>query len=113
MMGFDRRLVEHFDWILFCLTVGVLCLGLLGLYSATYEESSPASPRFIRQLVWVAVGLCGMGIAFAIDYRRLEQWAYLLYGVALCLLISVPLIGSSGGGCAPLDQCWYVFSPAG
>ena len=39
-----------------------------------------------------------MGLAFAIDYRRLEQWAYLLYGATLCLLILVPLIGSFGGG---------------
>ena len=57
MMGFDRRLVEHFDWLLFCLTVGLLGLGLLGLYSATYDGSPQASPQFIRQLIWAAVGL--------------------------------------------------------
>lgn len=98
MVGFDRRLVEHFDWLLFCLTVGLLGLGLLGLYSATYDGSPQANPQFIRQLIWAAVGFCGMGLAFAIDYRRLEQWAYILYGAMLGLLILVPLIGSFGGG---------------
>ena len=98
MMGFDRRLVEHFDWLLFCLTLLLLGVGLLGIYSATYDGSPQASPWVVRQTIWVCVGLSGMAIAFAIDYRRLEQWAHILYGAGLCLLILVPLIGSFGGG---------------
>ena len=98
MIGFDRRLVENFDWLLFCLTLSLLCVGLFGIYSATYEGEQEMSPWVVRQLIWVAVGFGGMGLAFAVDYRRLEQWAPILYGAALGLLILVPLIGSLGGG---------------
>ncbi len=97
-MGFDRRLIEHFDWVLFFLTAGLLSIGILGIYSATYEGAGYSSPWVTRQIVWVVVGLAGMALAFAIDYRHFEQWAYVVYGAALCLLFLVPLIGSFGGG---------------
>ena len=97
-MGFDGRLIEHFDWVLFFLTAGLLSVGVLGIYSATYEGAEYFSPWVTRQIVWVTFGLAGMAIAFSIDYRHFEQWAYVFYGVALCLLILVPLVGSVGGG---------------
>ena len=97
-MGFDRRLIQHFDWMLFFLTAGLVSIGVLGIYSATYEGAEYSGPWVTRQVVWVLVGLVGMALAFAIDYRHFEQWAYVFYVVALCLLILVPLVGSFGGG---------------
>ncbi len=97
-MGLDRRLIQHFDWMLFFLTAGLLSIGVLGIYSATYEGAEYSGPWVTRQVVWVLVGLVGMALAFSIDYRHFEQWAYVFYVVALCLLILVPLIGSFVGG---------------
>ena len=79
-MGFDRRLIEHFDWVLFFLTAGLLSIGILGIYSATYEGAGYSSPWVTRQIVWVVVGLAGMALAFAIDYRHFEQSSLQLYG---------------------------------
>lgn len=94
----DRRLIEHFDWLLVCLVLALLGVGLLGVYSATYPGTAHASPLAARQLAWAAVGVVGMGLAFAVDYRRLEQWAYLIYAAALLLLALVPVVGSMSGG---------------
>ena len=55
-------------------------------------------PWTIRQLSWAALGLLGMVVTFAVDYRRLERWAYPLYGFSLVLLLLVPVLGSFGGG---------------
>ena len=98
MVRFDRRLVEEFDWILFGLTLILLTIGLVGIYSATLDPSIGLSRWVTRQIIWVGVGFFAMGLGFAFDYRRLEQWAPLLYFLVLVLLLSVPLIGSSGGG---------------
>jgi len=70
------------------------------VYSATYEAGQHLSPWTIRQLSWAALGLLGMVVTFAIDYRRLERWAYPLYGFSLVLLLLVPVLGSFGGRAA-------------
>ena len=97
-MRFDRRLISHFDWTLLLLTLALLSIGVMAVYSATYEAGQHLSPWTIRQLSWAALGLLGMGVTFAIDYRRLERWAYPLYGFSLVLLLLVPVLGSFGGG---------------
>ncbi len=98
MVKFDRRLVEHFDWILFGLTLILLAIGLVGIYSATLDQSVGLSRWVTRQIIWVGIGFFVMGVGFAFDYRRLEQWAPFVYFLALALLMAVPVFGSSGGG---------------
>ena len=98
MPGFDRRLIEQFDWLLLGLSLALAGVGLLAVYSATYTGPDQPSPIVIRQLVWVGVGLGGMGVAFAVNYRSLERWAYVIYAAALVLLLLVPVLGSMSGG---------------
>jgi rod shape determining protein RodA len=95
---FDRRLLDHFDWILFALVLLLVGIGVIGVYSATYEGGVQLSSLAKRQLSWAGLGVMGMMIAFAIDYRRFERTAYLWYGITLVFLLLVPLFGSSGGG---------------
>ncbi len=95
---FDRRLLDHFDWVLFALVLLLVGIGVLGVYSATYEGGPYLSPLAKRQLSWAGLGFVGMMIAFAVDYRRFERSAYLWYGITLVFLLLVPILGSSGGG---------------
>lgn len=97
-MRFDRRLISHFDWVLFLLTLALLGVGVLAVYSATFEGDHQFSALVVRQLSWVAMGLVCMFVAFAVDYRRLDRWVYVLYGISIVLLILVPVLGSFGGG---------------
>lgn len=97
-MRFDRRLISHFDWVLLLLILALLGAGILAVYSATYEGNHGLSPLALRQMSWAALGLVCMFAAFAIDYRRLERWVYLPYGVSVLLLALVPVLGSYGGG---------------
>lgn len=98
MLKFDRRLISHFDWVLLLLTLLLLSAGVLAVYSATYETRQHLSPWATRQLSWAVLGLVAMFAAFAVDYRRLEKWVYLPYGLSLLLLLLVPVLGSFGGG---------------
>src|ERR687888_440718 len=54
-MRFDRRLVAHFDWLLLLLTLALLSIGVMGVYSATYVTGQRLSPWMIRQLSWAAL----------------------------------------------------------
>ena len=95
---FNRKLISHFDWTTLALCLILVGTGVLAVYSATYEEDRTLSLWVVRQLVWAGLGLIGLVIAFAVDYRRLEQWAPLLYLLGVILLLLVLEIGSVGGG---------------
>jgi rod shape determining protein RodA len=95
---FDRRLIAHFDWLLFLLVLVLLGIGVIAVYSATYEGGQQLSALAVRQLSWAGLGFVVMFIVFAIDYRRLEKWAYVFYGFSLIVLLLVPVFGVSGGG---------------
>ncbi len=98
MLRFDRRLISHLDWLLLLLILLLLGVGMMAVYSATYQSGHRLSPWATRQISWAVLGLIGMFAAFAIDYRRLENWAYIPYGLSLVLLVLVPVLGSFGGG---------------
>lgn len=95
---FDRRFLAHFDWFLLLLVLALLGIGIVGVYSATYAGGRHLSPLAIRQISWAGLGLAGMVIAFAVDYRQFERLGYLFYGLTLAFLLLVPILGSFGGG---------------
>ncbi|MGH7965122.1 MAG: rod shape-determining protein RodA [Candidatus Binatia bacterium] len=110
---FDRRLISHFDWTLLLLILMIVGIGVLTVYSATYERGQELSPWVLRQLSWVALGSIGMFAAFAIDYRRLEGGAYLVYGLSLILLVLVPVLGTFGGGARRwIDLGFFALQPS-
>lgn len=98
MLKIDRRLIIHFDWLLLVLVLVVVGCGVTTVVSATYTASRPVSGLVLRQLTWAGLGLLAMLAALSFDYRRLEGFAYLLYGGALLLLVLVPVLGAIGGG---------------
>lgn len=105
-MQIDRRLVSHFDWTLFFLTLTFVFIGVVTIYSANYnitEEHAGGLPS--RQLLWFGLGTLAMLIAVTFDYHYLDRLAYPFYGVMLCLLFLVLFVGSSGGG----SQRWINF----
>jgi rod shape determining protein RodA len=95
----DRRLVSHFDWTLFLITLVFVFIGVVTIYSANYnivEEHAGGLPT--RQLVWLGMGLIAMLTAVAFDYHYIDRLAYPFYAIMLLLLLMVLFIGHSGGG---------------
>ncbi|NQU43906.1 cell division protein FtsW [bacterium] len=63
---------------------------------ALQEDHQYHNPRYVtRQILWLALGLCGMFAAYSVDYRRLKDagpWL-LLVSLIMLLLVYVPGIG--------------------
>jgi rod shape determining protein RodA len=73
------------------LLVGMLAaLGLMTIYSARAD--------WVRQVLWVALGVAAYCAATAFDYRHLRRWAPVLYAGMLLLLVAVHLIGRTALG---------------
>lgn len=105
---FDKRLKTHFHWPLAWATIALAVVGLLNLYSATYDLTNGAtSPLFLSQLVWFAIGLTLGVITLFVDYRILIRLAYPLYGLSIILLVLVLFFGKEVAG----NRNWLMIGP--
>jgi rod shape determining protein RodA len=105
---FDRRLVQYFDWGLLGLVVLIGCIGLATLYSAvTAETPAPQTMIFYKQLVWFAVGMGAMMVAFLFNYKLLDRWSPAIYVICIILLIAVIFLGKYIGG----SRRWLILGP--
>jgi len=104
----DRRSLQHFDWVLAGLSVAVLGIGLLNLYSAASPGTETGLPAmFRRQLIALGVALLAMVTVIAIDYRRMERWAMPLYVATLVLLASTLILAPLTRG----NRSWLIYGP--
>jgi rod shape determining protein RodA len=95
----DRRLISHFDWTLFLLTLAFVAAGIITIYSANYDlAAGHAGGLPGRQLTWFGLGLIAMFVAMSFDYHYIDRLAYPFYGAMLLLLVLVMVVGHSGGG---------------
>ena len=100
-------LLRHVDFVLVVAIFALAAFGAVMVYSAT-RSFFPAEPAYYlkRQIAYAVVGVGVMVFCALFDYRRLEQWAYILYGAALVALVAVKGIGHSQNGA----QRWISFA---
>lgn len=96
----DRRSILNFDWILFLTVMAISLIGLVTVYSA-------AAPFCIKQMIWIAIGIIAFFFILSIDYRKIGNYSYTLYGLSIFLLVLVLFIGKSGIGA----QRWFSLGP--
>lgn len=77
---------------------GLMVLGGAFIYSATMaSESAAEAPLYnqtwFRQLVWYSAGITGGVIVCLVDYRTLSRWSFVIYWVAISLLVAVLVPG--------------------
>ncbi len=100
--GVVRQVAQHVDVVLALVTVAVAGLGVLMVYSATRAKLAAAGidPHYYlkKQGTYVALGIVVMVIVTLVDYRRLEEWSWVVYGLVLVGLVAVlsPLGQSNG-----------------
>jgi rod shape determining protein RodA len=100
-LSFLRKLILV-NWGLIALVLAIAAIGVAILYSAAGGAWSPWASR---QLARLAVGLVVMMAIAVVDIRLWLRQAYVIFGVALALLIVVDVVGRVGGGA----QRWIDF----
>ncbi len=85
----EETLTARFDWPLFIGAVLIALLGVVNLYSATSVYQGAIAERYISQLYWLSgAGVVG-AILCAFDYRHVERYGYLIYGIGVFALLLV------------------------
>lgn len=92
--------------------IAVTCLlatyGLLTLYSAGQTDVvTQAQGVWLRQLVWLAVGVVAAAVVFRFSFRLLEWLAPAAY-IATLLLLVVTLVVGTGQGTATGTRSWLA-----
>ncbi|MFN8060562.1 MAG: rod shape-determining protein RodA [Vicinamibacterales bacterium] len=106
---FERRLYHHLDWVLLGAVAVLTALGLLMIYSTTFDTfAGTVRPLFYKQLTAVGIGLVALLICVAVDYRTWAEYSLLLFGIIVAVLVYVLVFGDVGGGA----RRWISFGPA-
>lgn len=87
---------RDFDWTLLLATVVIAALGVLEVYSAT--RSTPWHDVYLRQVLWIGVGMGLLWIASTIDYHWLVQHAPTFYVLTVAGLVAVLIFGTVVNG---------------
>ena len=82
-------------------------LSLVILYSLNLNQANPDFFKFKRQLLSVGIGFVCLLIFLLIDYRFVEDYAYLFYFISLLLLILVLFFGTNLRG----TTGWFILGP--
>ena len=104
----DRRLYAHIDWWLVTAILTTSTIGLVMIYSTTYEPTTGrVGPQLSRQLVALGIGLVAMMCCLGVDYRLRAGRVTAIYVGLLAMLVYTALFGISRGG----GQRWIEVGP--
>ncbi len=92
-MTLRRGWSESFDWPLFVAVVTIALIGIVNLYGATSAMDNYLRDVYIQQIHWLTLGGAVAVLLAVIDYRYLERYGWVVYGVGLVLLVLVFLLG--------------------
>jgi cell division protein FtsW len=92
------------DLPLLGIVLTLLAIGLMMLFSASWDFSwhidKPISYIFLRQLVWLGLGLVTAGVLVFLDYHWVQKFAILILGGTILALIAVLVVSEVRHGAA-------------
>ena len=90
---FERRLYFHIDWALLLAVLALCAIGVVMIYSTTFDPTKGTSHLYVTQLYAIVIGLAAMVLALTFDYRTFTDKSHLIYIALLGLLLYVMFFG--------------------
>lgn len=102
---------ESIDYVLLILVLLLVVFGLVVLYSTSAYNGRVkfADPAYYlrKQFFATSIGLFSMYLVSCMDYRRLQNYAWIGYGIALMLSTAVLVVGREYNG----SKRWLALGP--
>lgn len=97
MNGIEQR--SRFDFTIFFMSIILWGIGIILVYSATtIHESGPLASLYKQQIIWVLMGIVIILVIISIPGKLFYNFAYILYGLSLLLLLFALVKGFSAKG---------------
>ena len=100
-------LKEYFDFKAFFLCLALVGMGLISVFSATYDAGAAAT--FDRQLIWAGGGFVFLLVMAFFPIKTLQRIAFPTYIAMLCMLLVVLVVGKTTSG----SKSWFGFAGLG
>lgn len=113
-----QRAREQFDWPLFLAIVTIAVMGVVNLYSATSPyiddpRRAGLADMYVQQVYWLVIGGLLGGLAAVVDYRTIERFAYVLFGIGVTTLVLVLMLASDIRGSSRwIEIGRFAFQPS-
>ncbi|MFY0687829.1 MAG: rod shape-determining protein RodA [Cyclobacteriaceae bacterium] len=103
-----ERLTRQIDWLTIFIYLTLVVLGWFNIYAADYDPELNQSMFSLsqssgKQLLWIGTAMVLIIIVLALDYRFYEQFSFIVYGVAIFLLVFVLFFGKEVAG----SRSWF------
>jgi rod shape determining protein RodA len=103
---------KKIDWLLLLPVALLVILGLVTLYTTNLNIENPDWLSLQKQLIFFALGLILLFIISFFDYRRLANYSWPIYLVAIILLAAVLVWGNTIRGTTGWFSFWgFNFQP--
>ncbi len=103
-----RKILENFNWSLWWVTLSLMTLGLVNLYSAlSFWGEGGVLTLFWYQLLWFVIGIFLMLFLVTMDYRLWDKLGTYFYIFVLILLLLVLFVGKVVSG----HRSWLGVGP--
>lgn len=106
------------EWTLIWAALGLMCVGVAFIYSATsVSETSSLLPwyrqRYVSQILYYCVGLTVGTCLCLIDYHILARWSLVGYWLTIICLVAVIFVGKKVYGARRwIDLGFFQFQPS-
>lgn len=97
--------LASFDWLLFGAVFLLICFGLSELYSIAISSENPNFVNFKKQIIFAVIGFGLLFVFSFIDYRRWQDFSYVIYAAVTVLLVAVLFFGRTVSG----TTGWFSF----
>jgi rod shape determining protein RodA len=107
----DTRQLREFDLTFFFAMLALVGVGVLMIYSATFQTDS--ANLYVRQLEWFVIGVVVFFVVLQIDYHSLTDSSLIFYLFSLGLLVAVLFYGKRISGAKSWFSLGYLnFQPS-
>jgi rod shape determining protein RodA len=98
----ELRHFRNYDFVLLAAALGLVCVGLLVLYSASFAQTDSATKTLGdtvgKQILFAVLGISASLVLARFDYRLLKAYWFPLYLLSLLSLMVVLIIGTEISG---------------
>jgi rod shape determining protein RodA len=111
------NILNNTDWVTIGIYLVLVFLGWINIYAAVFDEQHESildlSQRYGKQLIWIIAAIALAITIFLIDTKFYSVFAYIIYAIAILLLIGVLVIGKEIHGARSWFQIGgFQFQPS-
>jgi rod shape determining protein RodA len=96
-----RYVKEYFDYRAFFVCIALVIIGLMAIYSATFDINNAAN--FYKQTLWAGIGFIIMLVTAFLPLRTIQRLSFAFYFSTLTILVVVLVVGSTIKG----SKSWF------